>query len=292
MTATWCICNLRFGILVPNFGDCCGSARELAELAVLGERARWDGFFVFDHILYSGGLEARVVDPWVALAAIAVNTNHIRIGTLSTPIARRRPWKLARETVSVDHLSAGRLILGVALGDPVELDFESFDEDSDNKIRAKKLDEGLDILTGLWRGERFSYDGTYHRVRDVRFLPRCLQYPRIPIWVSGRWPRKAPFLRAARWDGVFPLGSSRGSRLSPDEVREVITFIKKHRPDTSSYDIVATSGADGQAPSSDLLSAYETLGVTWWMHDIRRSCNSHEELRTQIEKGPPQLRMT
>ena len=232
------------------------------------------------------------MDPWVALAAIAVKTNRIRIGTLSTPIARRRPWKLARETVSVDYLSGGRLILGVALGDPVDLDFESFSEDRENKIRAKKLDEGLDILTSLWRGERFSYNGTYYRVREVRFLPRCLQYPRIPIWVSGRWPRKAPFLRAARWDGVFPLGLSRGSKLSPGEVREVITFIKKHRPDTSLYDVVATSGADGETLSPDLLSTYETVGVTWWMHDMRRSCNSQEELRTQIKKGPPRLRIT
>ena len=283
---------MHFGILVPNFGDCCGSASKLADLAVLGESAGWDGFFVFDHILYSGGLEVPVVDPWVALAVVAVKTNRIRIGTLSTPIARRRPWKLARETVSVDHLSAGRLILGVALGDPAELDFESFDEDIDDRVRARKLDEGLEILEGLWRGERFSYKGTYHRVREVRFLPRCLQSPRIPIWVSGRWPRKAPFLRAARWDGVFPLGLARGSKLSPDEVREVITFIKKHRPDTSSYDVTATSGADGQTSAPDLLSAYETVGVTWWMHDMRRSCNSYEELRTQIKKGPPKIRMT
>ena len=172
----------------------------------------------------------------------------------------------------------------------MKLDFGSFGEESDDKVRARKLEEGLDILTGLWRGERLNYDGTYYRVKDVQFLPRCLQYPRIPIWVSGRWPRKAPFLRAARWDGVFPLGLSRGSRLSPDEIREVITFIKKQRSDTSSYDIVATSGADGHS-SSDLLCAYETLGVTWWMHDMRKSCNSHQELRTQIEKGPPQLRI-
>jgi alkanesulfonate monooxygenase SsuD/methylene tetrahydromethanopterin reductase-like flavin-dependent oxidoreductase (luciferase family) len=277
---------LHFGILVPNFGDCCGSARKLADLAVLGEGAGWDGFFVFDHILYSGGLEVPVVDPWVALAAIAVETNRIRIGTLSTPIARRRPWKLARETISVDHLSAGRLILGVALGDPVDLDFESFNEDTDDRVRARKLDEGLDILEGLWRGERFSYNGTYYRVREVRFLPRCLQSPRIPIWVSGRWPRKAPFLRAARWDGVFPLGLARGSKLGPDEVREVITFIKKQRPDISSYDVVATSGGDGQTPALDLLSAYETVGVSWWMQDMRRSCNSYEDLKTQIKKGP------
>jgi alkanesulfonate monooxygenase SsuD/methylene tetrahydromethanopterin reductase-like flavin-dependent oxidoreductase (luciferase family) len=283
---------LHFGILVPNFGDCCGSAKTLADLAVVGESAGWDGFFVFDHILYSGGFESPVVDPWVTLAAIAVRTNRIRIGTLSTPIARRRPWKLARETVSLDHLSAGRLILGVALGDPADLEFESFDESIDDRVRAKKLDEGLEILEGLWSGEPFSYNGTYHSVRDVRFLPRCLQSPRIPIWVSGRWPRKAPFRRAARWDGVFPLGLARGSKLSPDEVRDVITFIKKYRSDTSSYDVVATSGADGQASPPELLSAYETVGATWWMDDMRRSCNSHEELMTRIKKGPPITRMT
>lgn len=280
---------MHFGILIPNFGNCCGSARELAELAVEGENFGWDGFFIFDQILSSGGESVPVVDPWIALAAIALKTEYIRIGTLVTPIARRRPWKLARETVSLDHLSAGRLILGVGLGGPADMEFRSFGENSEDRIRAAKLDEGLDMLVGLWRGEQFSYQGEYYAVQNVQFLPRSLQSPRIPIWVAGRWPRRQPFLRAARWDGVFPLGLSRGSKLNPEELRRVITFIRNHRADTSTYDIIATSGAEGHVEDDEVLSAYATAGATWWMKDMRRWRNSRDELRVQIRKGPPRI---
>jgi len=227
-----------------------------------------------------------VVDPWIALAAIALETKRIRIGTLVTPIARRRPWKLARETVSLDHLSEGRLTLGVGLGDPAELEFAHFGENSENQVRAKKLDEGLDILVGLWSGEEFNYDGKYFKVQGVQFLPRSFQSPRIPIWVAGRWPRRRPFLRAARWDGVFPLGLSVGSKLNPDELRTVVNFVRTHRTDTSPYDVVATSGANGN-PDKAALSAYAAVGVTWWMEDMRRLRNSYDDLRSQIAKGPP-----
>ena len=280
---------MKYGILIPNFGDCCGSARELAELADEGENAGWDGFFVFDHVLYSGGETVPEVDPWVALAAVALKTKHIRIGSLVTPIARRRPWKLARETVSIDHLSGGRLILGVGLGDPASVEFESFGESSVDQIRAAKLDEGLDMLVGLWRGEAFSYQGQHYTARNVQFLPRAFQSPRIPIWVAGRWPRQVPFLRAARWDGVFPLGLSSGSKLSPEEIGHVATFIRSHRTDTSPFDVVATSGADGRMADSDTLLAYGAAGATWWMQDMRRWCNSRSELLAEIRKSPRRI---
>ena len=227
-----------------------------------------------------------MVDPWIALAAIALETKRIRIGTLVTPIARRRPWKLARETVSLDHLSEGRLTLGVGLGDPAELEFAHFGENRENQVRVRKLDEGLDILVGLWSGEEFNYDGKYFKVQGVQFLPRSFQSPRIPIWVAGRWPRRRPFLRAARWDGVFPLGLSVGSKLNPDELRTVVNFVRTHRTDTSPYDVVATSGAYG-SPDIAALSAYDAVGVTWWMQDMRRWRNSYDDLRSQITKGPP-----
>ena len=260
---------------------------QLAQLALETERCGWDGFFVWDHILFSQTETVPVTDPWVALAAVAMNTKRIRIGPLVTPLARRRPWKLARETVSIDHLSGGRLILGIGLGDPRDVEFEVFGEDGEDRIRAAKLDEGLEILVGLWRGEQFSYHGKYYEVRSARFLPRPLQLPRIPIWVAGRWPRKKPLLRAARWDGVFPLGLSSGSKLNPGELLEVATFIRKHRPDTSTYDIVATSGASGQMESERIISAYADAGATWWLYDLRKWRDSREELASRIRKGPP-----
>ena len=280
---------MHFGILVPNFGNCCGSPRELAELAVDAENSGWDGFFIFDHILYSNNEHVPLVDPWIALAAIAMNTKRMRIGPLVTPLARRRPWKLARETASLDHLSKGRLTLGVGLGDPADVEFTSLGENGEDRTRAAKLDEGLEVLVGLWRGESFSYLGKHYEVRNVQFLPRPLQSPRIPIWVAGRWPRREPFLRAARWDGAFPLGLARGSKLSPDEIRKVFSFIRKRRADTSAYDFVATSGDNDHGNDNEMLRAYAAVGATWWMKDVRRWRNSREELGNRICKGPPRI---
>ena len=280
---------MHFGVLVPNFGSCCGSPRELAELAVEAEGSGWDGFFIFDHISYSNNERVPLADPWVALAAIAMNTKRMRIGPLVTPLARRRPWKLARETVSIDHLSNGRLTLGVGLGDPVDVEFTPLGENGEDRIRAAKLDEGLEVLVGLWSGEPFSYLGKHYEVRNVQFLPRPFQSPRIPIWVAGRWPRREPILRAARWEGVFPLGLERGSKLNPDEMRKVLSFIRNHRVDTTAYDLVATSGANGHVDDKEMLSAYAAAGVTWWLEDMRKSCNSSLELGSRIRNGPPRI---
>ena len=178
---------MRYGIWVPNFGE----YAEIPKLVVLAreaEAAGWDGFFVWDHVLRSETVP--IVDPWVALAAVAVETERVRIGPLVTPVPRRRPSKLAREVVSLDHLSAGRVVLGVGLGSPPEPEFARFGEDADLRVRAAKLDEGLEVLAGLWTGERFDYEGQYHRVRDAVFLPRPIQSPRVPIWVGAFWPRK------------------------------------------------------------------------------------------------------
>ena len=278
---------MHFGIAIPNFGDCCGSTRELAELALEAETCGWDGFFIFDHILYSINQPVRLVDPWIALTAIAINTKRIRIGPLVTPLARRRPWKLARETTSIDHLSDGRLILGVGLGDPAEADFAPFGEDSGTKARAERLDEALDVLAGLWRGERFSYTGKHYQLRNVQFRPPPIQSPRIPIWVAGRWPMRKPFVRAAQWDGVFPLGLQRGSRLNPNEIRSVAAFVRKRRTDTSPYDIVTTSGASGQVDDAQALRMYADAGATWWLEDLRNWCDMRQELSNRIRKGPP-----
>src|SRR3990172_5166253 len=157
---------MHYGIYTPNYGAEM-SARALAELAREAEEAGWEGFFIWDHIQVSKSLRAPVLDPWVTLAAIAVNTKRIRLGAAITPVARRRPWKLARETVTLDHLSNGRLIFGVGLGYQSG-EFEDFGEEGDPKILAEKLDEGLDILAGLWSGEPFSYRGKHYQVNDVR----------------------------------------------------------------------------------------------------------------------------
>ena len=171
---------MQHGIYVPNFGEET-SVRSLATLAHEAEEAGWDGFFIWDHILYSKSSSLPMVDPWIALAAMAMTTERIRIGTTVTPLPRRHPWKLARETASLDHLSNGRLILGVGLGYPPDAEFSHFGEEANDRIRAAKLDEGLHVLAGLWSGKPFRHDGEHYHIKKMTFLPPVLQVPRIPI---------------------------------------------------------------------------------------------------------------
>ena len=281
---------MRFGIDAPVFGDY-GDARLLADLAHEAEESGWDGFFIWDHI--SLGLKERIVDPWVALTAIAMRTKRVRLGPMVTPLARRRPWKLARETVSIDRLSEGRLILGVGLGSPRDLEFERFGEEGDPRIRAKKLDQGLDVLTGLWSGEPFQYRGDQYRLDEVTFLPRPVQSPRIPIWVGMNPPNTAPMRRAARWDGVFPVKSGPdGTRqIPPDELRGILRYIREHRTGDDPFDVVLECPRTGGNPTeaSGTLEAYAEAGLTWWIEDIGPWRGSVEDARAKIRRGPPEL---
>lgn len=279
---------MHYGIYVPNFGDET-MVRTLATLAHEAEQAGWDGFFIWDHILYRTSQPLPMVDPWIALTAMAMTTERIRIGTTVTPIPRRHPWKLARETVSLDHLSGGRLILGVGLGDPPEAEFAHFGEEADNRIRAAKLDEGLDVLVGLWSGKAFRYQGKHYQVQKTVFLPPALQVPRIPIWVAGFWPNKAPFRRAARWDGVIPL--KHGGPLKPNDVRDMLAYINEHRSSTTAFDIVKVSSTPGDdtMKGGKMVTPFAEVGVTWWLESLYAQRNSFEEMCLRIRQGPPRL---
>jgi len=289
---------MRFGVTVPPFADF-SDPRALAELAHDAEAAGWDGFFIWDAVFFDPTFHP-IADPWVSLAAVALNTQHMRIGTMVTPIARRRPWKLARETVSVDRLSNGRLTLGVGLGDPVQWDFGFFEDETDSKIRARRLDEGLDILTGLWSSQPFSYQGEQYNVKEVTFRPTPVQSPRIPIWVGGWWPNKPPLRRAARWDGVCP--AKWGGTITPDEWLELLAYVQKFRTTDSPFDAVhsgATPG-DNLTQASELVETYNKAGVTWWIEPVDpwRFGWSFEVpwdpaatvlMRERIRQGPPRL---
>jgi alkanesulfonate monooxygenase SsuD/methylene tetrahydromethanopterin reductase-like flavin-dependent oxidoreductase (luciferase family) len=170
---------MQFGLDIPINGAY-AHPRTLADLAAEAEEAGWDGFFLQD-VLFS---TEPIVDPWVALAAVAVRTERLRIGVFLTPLPRRRPWQVARQAATLDLLSQGRLIFGAALGFQA-LDFTSFGEDYDPRTRAEKLDEGLEIVQGLWSGEAFSFHGTHYHLENVTLLPKPLQSPRIPVWVAG-----------------------------------------------------------------------------------------------------------
>jgi alkanesulfonate monooxygenase SsuD/methylene tetrahydromethanopterin reductase-like flavin-dependent oxidoreductase (luciferase family) len=289
---------MRFGISMPPFAHF-SDPRTLAELAHDAETAGWDGFFIWDAMFFDPTFHP-IADPWVALAAVALNTERMRIGTMVTPLARRRPWKLARETVSVDRLSNGRLTLGVGLGDPVQWDFGFFDEVTDPKTRAHKLDEGLDVLTGLWKGQPFSYQGEQYNVKEVTFRPTPVQSPRIPIWVGGWWPHKPPLRRAALWDGVCPIKG--GSNISPAEWRDLLTYIQQYRTTDAPLDAVNFGATPGENPTqaAELVQPYADAGVTWWLESVDpwRFGWSWEVpwapeatllMRERVKQGPPQL---
>jgi alkanesulfonate monooxygenase SsuD/methylene tetrahydromethanopterin reductase-like flavin-dependent oxidoreductase (luciferase family) len=188
---------MQYAIYMPA-GEDFSDPRTLAELGREAEQSGWDGFFIWDHVVL--GPSERTLDPWVGLAAVAMVTERIRIGTMVTPIPRRRPWKLARETATLDRLSNGRLTLGVGIGLGAK-EWDDLGEETSPKVRGEMLDEALQVLTGLWSGEIFSFEGKYYHVKNARFLPTPVQ-PHIPIWVGGFWPKQAPMRRAARYDRI------------------------------------------------------------------------------------------
>lgn len=256
---------MRFGLYVPSI-NAFADPRALVELACTAERSGWDGFFLWDQLAYATepSRPARVVDAWITLSAIAARTSTLRIGPMVTPVARRRPQKLAREAMTLDRLSGGRLILGVGLGAPADMEFSNFGEDADPRVRAEKLDEGLELLARLWTGEPVDFEGAHNRVSSTGFVPTPVQAPRVPIWTAGHWPNRKPIERAARWDGMFPL--RRGwpdVALAPDDFRAIKAAVAERRGADAPFDLVYAD-AGKRLPDPGLVADYAAAGVTWW----------------------------
>lgn len=281
---------MKYGINIPNFGWF-GDIDTLVDIAVETEEAGWDGFFLWDHLLVfkQEDMVLPFVDPWIALTAITCKTTKIRLGPLITPLPRRRPWKVAREALSVDHLSKGRLVLGVGIGAPPDVEFDYFGEESDTKIRAQMLDEGLDIITGLWSGEPFSFKGTHYQLEEMTFLPKPKQNPRIPIWVGGGVPNKAPFRRAARYNGVSPVHAKWPEPVTTHHLKDVLEIIRSERGNLNDYDVVVcgeTSGTDS-VKDKDIVEPWIKTGATWFLENINGMRAEIADLRERIRAGPP-----
>jgi alkanesulfonate monooxygenase SsuD/methylene tetrahydromethanopterin reductase-like flavin-dependent oxidoreductase (luciferase family) len=282
---------MRYGLSLPN-GGVCGDARVLAELGCLAEEAGWDGVFVEDYIVHQSDGAVPTCEPWIALAAMAVGTRRVRLGTSVTPLNRRRPWKVAREAVALDQLSNGRFTLGVGSGDGGEAGFSRVNEVTDAKERAKILDEALDVIVGLWTGEPFSYQGQYFQVREMTFLPTPVQKPRIPILVGGGWPLKGPSLRAARYDGCCLYKQHGPGDLldwTPDEVRALKTFMESHRSEEQRgrpYEIKLGGRSRSEDWEQDraLMKSLAEAGVTWWVEYVPAS--ELETMRESVRRGP------
>ncbi|MEX2143535.1 MAG: TIGR03619 family F420-dependent LLM class oxidoreductase [Anaerolineales bacterium] len=277
---------MQFGISLPNYGDAI-TPLLLCEAAKAAEEAGWDGIFLWDHILVSKNQGHNMVDPWVALGAMAAVTERIRLGTTVTPIARRRPWKLARETVTLDHLSGGRLTLSVGLGAPEKAEFGLLGETTSKRIRAEKLDEGLEILMGLWSGKAFEFHGKHFQLSKVTFKPGPIQKPRIPIWVGGYSSRKAPFRRAARFDGAFPLKSH--GEITAKDLRDIQELIDTQRKSDDPYDLVSMGSLLDEPPTSQerKLTYLAATWLTWWLESLFQLRSDGNALLTAIRLGPP-----
>jgi alkanesulfonate monooxygenase SsuD/methylene tetrahydromethanopterin reductase-like flavin-dependent oxidoreductase (luciferase family) len=283
---------MQYGLSLPIGGEC-STPQFLLELGGLAEEAGWDGIFLEDYICYTNDAYPvpfpPTIDPWVALAALALQTKRVLLGTMVTPLPRRRPWKLAREAASVDALSQGRLVLGVGSGDVREPGFSCFGEELDAKRRAELLDEGLAILTGLWSGKPFSYQGTHYHVEEIAFLPEPVQKPRIPIWVGGGWPNKGPVERALRWDGAILYKETHGGPwqdMTAQEVRTLQEMVKQRRGTTEGYTIMVGGRRRGedwkqeQALTQTLAEAGATLWVEWVPPSDRQA------MRAAVKRGP------
>jgi alkanesulfonate monooxygenase SsuD/methylene tetrahydromethanopterin reductase-like flavin-dependent oxidoreductase (luciferase family) len=261
------------------------------ELAVAAEAHGWDGFFVWDHQLYWDPQWA-VADPVVVIAAVAARTARVRLGILVNVLARRRVGKVARESVTLDRLSQGRLVFGAGLGSRAE-EFTAFGEPGAARERAARLDESLELLDALWTGEPVSFRGEHLTATEVTMLPRPVQQPRIPVWCGGRWPNKAPFRRAARWDGVMPTHASYGlgQTMPPDDLRAVIRYTLEHRGAGGPFDVVLEGRTDGATPDrgGQYVSGYAEAGLTWWIEALGWWRGTPQDALARVRQGPPVL---
>ena len=252
----------RHGIFVAPFEEL-SEPGLVAELAARAEGRGFDGFFVWDHVAYDAPVRA-LADPWITLAAVAVATERVTLGALVTPLPRRRPHQLARETVTLDRLSRGRLVLGVGIGGDRtgEFDPARFGEEGDARERARLLDEGLDRLVAYWSGE---------------FEPLPVQRPRIPVWAAAGWPRRRPVRRAARWDGLFPIDLP-----DPEALAELAAEIEQLRGPGNGgrFDLVVTNPA-GTDPRP-----WIEAGATWCLTGFG-SQPSRAEVEEAIDAGVP-----
>ena len=250
--------SVKRGIFVAPFDELVEPAT-VAELARRTEERGWDGLFLWDHVNYRPPVEA-VADVWITLAAVACATERLRIGPMVTPLSRRRVQKVARETVTLDHLSGGRLTFGVGLGSDRNGELEPFGEVVDPRERARLLDQGLARLTELWAGE---------------FKPAPVQRPRIPVWVAGRWPKRRPLKRAANWDGYFPIDLT-----GPDDLAVLAEEVRELRTDQDDpFDLVVEVEPGAET------GPWEAAGATWVLTSIE-SPPRIEEVRAAIDAGP------
>lgn len=278
--------SLKYGFVFPFI-----EPNLLVQLAGEAEAAGWDGVFVPDCVWG--------IDPWIMLTAVAMRTERVRIGSMITPVSRRRPWTLAGETATLDLLSKGRVVLPVGLG-ALDTGFAEFGEVTDRKARAELLDEGLDIITGLWRGQPFNYEGKHYHIKETTFYPPPppVQKPRIPIWVVGAWQREKSLQRALRYDGLLPAKMKTDGTfdpvITPDDVRAMRAYVDQHRTLKTPFEIVVEGRTSGsreaiKKEAAEKIAPLAEAGITWWLEALWSPPNQPEDIAKHIRQGPPRI---
>jgi alkanesulfonate monooxygenase SsuD/methylene tetrahydromethanopterin reductase-like flavin-dependent oxidoreductase (luciferase family) len=285
---------MRYGFVIP-YGD----ARATAELAALAEQHGWDGIFVWESIWG--------MDAWAMLAAAAMTTERIKLGTMLTPLPRRKPWDVAGQTSTVDNLSDGRVILSVGLGVAGDVRFWLFEDDPGRVVRAELLDESLEMLRYLWRDEPFAFEGKHFRSRKVAELnppapPPPVQQPRIRTWCVGAWPRRKSMDRVARQDGWIPsyapTGATERTDLTPDILADGVSWIRERRQQlgltVDSYDVVmeGVTPADDPDKAADMVRPWAEAGANWWLDADWSSMDPVKVRRAaehRLTAGPPRI---
>ena len=267
---------MQQAVFVPPFGEL-ADPRLLADLGSCAEQAGWDGLFLWDHVQYRAPA-TDVLDPWVAMAAIGAATQRIRLGAMVTPLARRRPWIVARQLAALDLLTAGRMVLGVGLGlDDSGKELSTFGEELDASERASMLDEALVVVHGLLSGEPLYYAGRHYSVQGATFRPTPVQSP-LPTWVGARWPNRRPLRRAARFQGVFAIDVP-----TPDEAAQLSFVMSALRPEGGPFDVVLAP--DPGTPPQE----WADVGVTWLLRSFSQFDTRAEDVRRVADAGPPAL---
>jgi hypothetical protein len=287
---------MRFSINIPNFGDFADGAA-VATTAWRAEQAGWDALFLWDHVVHNKDQRRGQPfgDPWMLLTAAALSTTRLRLGTMVTPIARRRPEQLARQVATLDAMSGGRVIFAAGLGAPLADEFGSFGDTTDPLVLAERLDEGLGLLERYWSGEPVNHEGQHYRVRDVTLLPRPVQRPRPPVWIGGYWPHRRPMRRAARWDGAVPLfdDARHGQVPPPGRVADLVAYLRRHRVGDGPFEIVLGGPTPlHHAKARDLLGPLAEAGATWWdERQLQATTDLYqlEPVLRRIDHGPPRL---
>jgi probable F420-dependent oxidoreductase len=277
----------RFAIGVPNVGPF-ADARWLGDLAGRAEAAGWDGFFVWDHLLYhEPGWP--VVDPWVAITCAATATSRVRLGVLMAVLPRYRPLRLAKTVATLDQLTGGRMVFGAGLGS-VTAEYSAFGEDPSLRTRATRLEESLQVMNKAWRAEPVSHQGGHLQLDAPVMRPQPVQRPRVPVWIGGRWPARRPFIRAAEWDGVMPTHEDfpHGTTMPADQLGEIVDFVRNTRSRTDPFAVAMEGQSDDDPDSaSEQVAAYLETGLTWWVEKLGWWRGDLARNLGRVDAGPP-----